>query len=189
MRITRKNRYKPSTNDVSMNFKSAAGTWHDAYRAAKGWLTGSGWLYFSDDEEHWYKVLYCLIAEPERVYRLLGRFTARFVCDPYQYLVSGMEEYDPDDVLENDYAVCHPTYLIIGVGDCTLTVNGNEMSAYITNNLYIDTDRQLAYTTDGEVSNTAVSGDYEELYLKEGTNTISVTSGYTLTVIPNWRCL
>ena len=37
--------------------------------------------------------------------------------------------------------------------------------------------------------NTSVSGDYEELYLKPGENEISITQGFTLTVIPNWRRL
>ena len=63
------------------------------------------------------------------------------------------------------------------------------MSADVGQNLTIDTDRKIAYRADGTLSNTAVSGDYEDLFLQEGENEISITDGFNLKIIPNWRCL
>ena len=70
---------------------------------------------------------------------------------------------------------------------CTLTENEKSMTANIGQNITINTDVMLAYREDGTLQNTSVTGDYENLYLAEGDNTISVTDGFKLTVIPNWR--
>lgn len=183
--------YEPITIPVSMNFISdSADDWAEDFRTAKDWLSATGCkLVFGDDGDYFYNVYYCEITTAERTAKRLGSFTAEFVCAPYKYLYSGLEEYSYSEVLSNPYALCHPTYLITGVGECDLTVNGNTLTAWITSNITIDTERMIAYTDDGEVSNTSVSGNYDELYLESGTNTITVTSGFTLTVIPNWRCL
>ena len=68
-------------------------------------------------------------------------------------------------------------------------MNGNEFVAEVGQNVTIDTDLMLAYRQDGRMMNTSVTGDYQELYLKEGDNTIEITEGFGLKVIPNWRCL
>ena len=70
-----------------------------------------------------------------------------------------------------------------------LTVNGNKMTANVGQNLTIDTDLMIAYRTDGTSQNTEVTGEYEDLWLPPGENSVSVTAGFSLTVIPNWRCL
>ena len=70
-----------------------------------------------------------------------------------------------------------------------LTVNGKTMKATVGQNLTIDTERMLAYRTDGTLMNTSVTGDYEDLYLQAGENEISITSGFSLKIIPNWRCM
>ena len=85
--------------------------------------------------------------------------------------------------------ICHPIYKISGNGTCILTVNGKNMSATVGQNLTIDTDLMIAYRTDGDINNIAVTGNYEDLWLQEGENTISITSGYDLSIIPNWRTL
>lgn len=56
-------------------------------------------------------------------------------------------------------------------------------------NLTIDTDRQLAYRSDGTLNNTAVTGNYEDLVLVEGDNKVTITDGFDLKVIPYWRYL
>ena len=47
----------------------------------------------------------------------------------------------------------------------------------------------IAYRTDGTMQNTSLTGDYEDLYLIEGENKVSITSGFVLKIIPNWRYL
>ena len=82
-----------------------------------------------------------------------------------------------------------PVYKITGNGGCTLTVNGKAMKATVGQNLTINTELMIAYRTDGTLQNGKVTGDYEDLYLLEGENQISITKGFDLKVIPNWRCI
>ena len=89
----------------------------------------------------------------------------------------------------NPYYISHPDYIITGEGVCVLTVNGKSMRANTGQNLTINTDLMIAYRLDGTMQNTAVTGDYQDMYLKEGDNQISVSSGFVLKVIPNWRSL
>lgn len=95
---------------------------------------------------------------------------------------------DIDKVLYNRYFLSHPVYKITGEGVCTLTVNGKTMVANVGQNLTIDTERKLSYRLDNTIMNTSVTGDYDDLYLLKGKNSIAITSGFRLKVIPNWRC-
>ncbi len=62
------------------------------------------------------------------------------------------------------------------------------MTANVGQNLTIDTDRMVAYRED-EPGDTAVTGDYEDLYIPQGDVEILVSAGFDLQVTPNWRCL
>ena len=117
------------------------------------------------------------------------RFTATFICHGCQYLVDGAREQGVEDVRYNPYFIAHPIYKITGEGVCYLEVNGNTMKANVGQNLTIDTEGMIAYRADGTLANMKVSGNYEELYLLEGENEISITEGFDLKIIPNWRCL
>lgn len=183
--------YKPIEIEIEFNFLSEEDRWAETFREAKKWIRGSGWLEMEDDPRYLYKVYHCRITSAERASRRVGNFKARFVCDPYLFLKSGQMEYDYNsvEIRNNINETSHPIYKITGNGTCTLTVNGNIMKADITQNLTIDTDRMLAYRQDGSMQNTSVSGDYEGLYLIPGENAISITNGFNLAVIPNWRCL
>ena len=138
---------------------------------------------------YYYKVKHTTIGSSEREVKQVGEFETEFICEGHQYLASGTYEYEKQEVLYNPYSVSHPTYLITGNGRCTLTVNGNEFAAEVGQNVTINTDLMLAYRQDGRMMNTSVTGDYQELYLQEGDNTIEITEGFGLKVIPNWRCL
>ena len=63
------------------------------------------------------------------------------------------------------------------------------MTANVEQNLAIDTELMLAYREDGTLKNAEVTGNYRDLYLQEGENEITVTSGFEMKVIPNWRRL
>lgn len=116
-------------------------------------------------------------------------FTVTLTCEPGAYLVLGKREHEVPEVLQNRYNVAHPVYKITGEGNCTLTINRNIVTANVAQNLTIDTDRMVAYREDGTLQNTAVTGDYEDMYLLPGQNAITLTEGFTLKVIPNWRRL
>lgn len=112
-----------------------------------------------------------------------------FICDPYTYFENGTIAVAPEEAELNPYDTSKPTYIITGEKKGTLTVNGNEMTINVGQNLTIDTDRMIAYREDGTLQNAAVTGNYEELYLLLGKNTIEISTGLNLKVIPNWRQL
>lgn len=182
--------YEPKEIPVQFNYIGPPEEWAARWRAAQKWLSAeNSTLKFSDDSGFFYKVAYVELEENERPTEKIGIFEATFITrDGLSYLVEGQEKYDAKDVLLNFYEVAHPTYLITGEGECTLTVNGNAMTANVGQNLTIDTDRLLAYRENGTLQNTEVTGDFRKLYLQEGENNISISSGFGLKVIPNWRC-
>lgn len=157
-------------------------------RQLKNWLDGDGKLSFSDDPEVFYIVKNVEMTKEERKLKRMGTYEVNFTCSPFSYLKSGAQEYNLSQVTNNEYLMCHPIYKITGEGVCKLSVNGSTVSANVGQYLTIDTDRMLAYRADGTIENTRITGDYENLYLKPGKNQLSATNGFTVKVIPNWRC-
>lgn len=176
---------------VEMNFMGEPDEWFEYWRHAKKWLMqkGQNQLKFGDDVGYFYLVKKVVLSESERVCHEIGRFTVTFLFHGYQYLEEGCRRYKREDVSYNPYSISHPIYIISGEGRCTITVNGKNMTANIGQNLTIDTELMIAYRTDGTTANTAVKGDYEDLYLQPGENQIGITRGFSMEVIPNWRCI
>ena len=165
--------------------------WASVYRAIKKWLLSgdNGDLKFSDDVGFHYRVRNVQITSAERLVWTIGEITAVFTCDGYTYLDSGDTAIALQANLQNDYSLSKPIYMISGNGECTLTVNGHSMVATVGGNLTIDTERMLAMQDGSTWVNTTVSGDYEDLWLKPGMNYLSATSGFTVTLKPQWRCV
>ncbi len=161
----------------------------DAYTAARRFLQDCRTITFCDAPAYFYKVKKVELGKVAQYTDNAGDFDVLIICSPGVYLKDGIKEYAPAAVQENPYSECRPIYKLTGEGMCTLKVNGKAMTANVGQNLTIDTDRMIAYRTDGTMQNTAVSGDYDGLYLIPGHNAISVTDGFGLKVIPNWRCL
>ncbi len=148
------------------------------------WLSGTGVLKTSDDPNCYYNVLKVDYGDIERELRRFGIFSVNFTVDPYLYRIDGDSEYD--SISFNPYSKCMPIYKITGEGMCTLTANGKTMTANVGQNLTIDTGRMLAYRQDGTMQNTAVTGDYTDLWLPHGACSISITSGFGMLIIPKW---
>lgn len=157
-------------------------------RDLKEWLLGQGNLSFTETPDSYYEVLWVNHGDVYREIRKYGRFTVTFICTPYEFEITGKESFEIplSGILNNPFQESMPVYKITGEGMCTLTVNGNEMTANVGQNLTIDTRRMSAYRTDGTVMNTSVTGDYDDLHLLHGSNEISVSSGFQLEVIPYW---
>lgn len=188
--MVRKGTYRDIVIPMEANFREKPELWADRFRKCKRWLLGPvGKLKFSDDYGKYYQVKRVLIMDAEREVRRIGRFTAEFTCAPYQYLEEGDQPRAPEEVSYNPYEVSRPAYQIVGEGVCTLTVNGKTVTANVGQNLTIDTERMISYRQDGEMMNTAIAGDYEDLYLLKGENTIAISAGFTLSVVPKWRVL
>ena len=161
--------------------------WMEAFRRDILWLRRKGVLKFSDDMAVFHKVRYVAIGTNERTVRRLGRFTATFVCVPGAFYDSGAKFFTPaGDKITNYYSEALPVYEITGNGACRLTVNGKSMEADVDGSLTIDTDLLITYKEAEVPANTAVTGDYEDLHLLPGENTVTVSEGFKLRVKPNW---
>ena len=156
--------------------------------AIREWLQSSTRLVYSDMEDKFFIVKKVEVGDVKRKYGIYGEIEVVFTCEPSTYFKDGQEEIDVGNFY-NLHSWSQPIYKLSGSGTCTLTVNGATMTANVTDNLIIDTERMIAYKADGTLANTAVKGDYEDLYLQPGENVVSVSSGFTCKIIPNWRCL
>lgn len=178
--------------EVQLNYMSPPEEWASTYRRIKNWLQapkGKRRLQFSDDLGFFYKVKKVVVGTNERTSIRIGAITPIFTCDPYMYAESGTIAIPPKEAELNPYDISKPIYIITGEKAGTLTVNGHEMTVNVGQNLTIDTDLMIAYREDGTLQNAAVTGNYENLYLLPGENTIGITDGLSLSVIPNWRTL
>ena len=179
--------YKNINISIKMNYKASPDEWNNKLSEIKRWLIGSGQLYMSDMQGWFYKVKKIELSECDRSSKNVGTFTATFTCDPFKYSDEGQTEINNPASLENEWEESEPIYVIEGNGMCTLSVNDESIVANIADNLTIDTSIPIAYRDSGIISNTSVTGDYDKLKLKPGTNYISVSSGFYLKVKPNWR--
>ena len=166
--------------------------WGTVYRRIKNWILSEhhGELRFSDDDTVHYKVLSTRITTTERLSKRIGTVTAEFVCEGYTYLNSGDTYINLAATINNPYYLCHPIYRITGTGECTLTVNGKTFVLTVNGGVVVDTENFISYNANsGILANTTVAGDYQDLWLRPGNNTLSITSGFTCDLMPQWRCL
>lgn len=182
--------YEPTEIPVTFNYIGRESQWGERWRMAQKWLSArNSILRFSDDDGFFFRVSKVELDENDHSSARVGVFAAKFITrDGLYYLNSGLRECAADEVTWNSGETAHPVYKITGEGSCTLTVNGKKMTANVGQNLTIDTERMIAYRKDGTLQNTAVTGKYEELYLVEGANEVSISNGFELRIIPNWRC-
>lgn len=176
---------------VEFNYIDKIELWNDRWRKTKEWLSSvNGELSFGDDTEFFYRISRVVLSSNERLSRRIGKFVATFKSkDGLMYMKSGNRAIDHTKLLSNPGIFSQPIYMITGEGVCTLTVNGKSVAANVAQNLTIDTERMISYREDGTLQNTAISGNYEDLYLQEGDNKITVSEGFECKVIPRWRCL
>lgn len=157
-------------------------------RAIRSWLSGEGVLKISDGStpDAYYEVLQVSFVEDIMKADDYGRITVDFEVYPYEFLNSGNTAITDYSTITNPAETSKPEYVIEGTGTGTLTVNGHQMGFEASTKLTIDTRRQIAKNNQNADANDKINGDYEQLYLKNGANTISISSGFTLKVIPHW---
>lgn len=172
---------------IECNYITEPTNWHTEWRKIKKYfLTTRQKLQFSDDLDYYYRIKKIELGTSEREFSQSGEFEVTVTVAPYEYLTDGLNAKTIDQVLNNPYALSYPTYTITGEGVCTLTVNGYAAELNIGQNLTINTDLQISYKSDLE-NQPNIDIDYSKLVLIEGTNTISVSEGFTLSIVPNWR--
>ena len=174
---------------IEFNYLTNDQNFYTMFRTFKKLIYSAKTLIFSDDAENYHRIKKVEIGTNERITKKLGRFDVTFIMDPYTYRVDGAQQYNINQVLYNSYDESLPLYYITGEGLCTLTVNGNEVTLNVGQNVYIDTSLEIAYRTDGESQSTMFTADYSSLRLLPGNNTITVTEGFNLKITPNWRVI
>lgn len=185
-----KKTYKDIEIPISFNFVSKTpDVWAQDLRKVKKWLYSGkdNRLILSDDPEYYYKVKKAVMSDTERTAKRKGKFEIVFTCESYMYRVDGQEEKEIGEYLYNPYMKSQPVYKIYGNGEITLEVNGNQVTAEVTEQLNIDTKLEICYNAANEISNAALTGKYEGLYLQEGDNNFKYTEGFKVVLVPNWR--
>lgn len=185
-----KKTYKDIEIPISFNFVSKTpDVWAQDLRKVKKWLYSrkDNRLILSDDPEYYYKVKKAVMSDTERTAKRKGKFEIVFTCESYMYRVDGQDEKEIGEYLYNPYMKSQPVYKIYGNGEITLEVNGNQVTAEVTEQLNIDTKLEICYNAANEISNAALTGKYEGLYLQEGDNNFKYTEGFSVVLVPNWR--
>jgi predicted phage tail component-like protein len=185
-----KKTYKDIEIPISFNFVSKTpDVWAQDLRKVKKWLYSGkdNRLILSDDPEYYYKVKKAVMSDTERTAKRKGKFEIVFTCESYMYRVDGQDEKEIGEYLYNPYMKSQPVYKIYGNGEITLEVNGNQVTAEVTEQLNIDTKLEICYNAANEINNAALTGKYEGLYLQEGDNNFKYTEGFKVVLVPNWR--
>ena len=189
--------YEDMVINIEFNFDAYDEDYYtikDIFRKLKVWLLNikDNKLVFSDEMDWYYKVNNITISETAlQEIEEFGNCNVEFTLNPYQYKVDGSNEilYN-NTIFHNAYFPSQPKYIIEGNGLCTLTVNGNDLQVNVANNCTINTELGLCFREDGSFYNVANNiKSYKDFYLQTGENNISISDGFTLKIIPNWRCL
>ena len=184
--------YTDTTIKNNMEFTCAAvEEFEKKLEEVKKFLQKSKKISYTDGEDRYYIVKKVEVESVKRKYGIYGNIVAVFTCEPFAYFKTGDFDIDVSNgkMLINVDNWTQPVYKIVGNGLCTVSVNGKSVQISVENNITLDTKLMIAYRDDGTSQNTAVRGDYEDLYLQHDENVISVTPGFECRVIPRWRCL
>lgn len=168
--------------------KKTASTTHSLDECI-AWLRQTGNLYMSDDDYNtYYEVLHTEVTAYNNKADDYKRVEVDMEVYPYKFLrtptvlgvtINSGQSYTVN--LPTD--LCEPEYLatLVGAGteSASFTVNGSTFTVTSPTAL-IDTRRKIA-TRETSVSN-AVSGDYDAIKLKHGSNTIQTSAGMQLKV-------
>lgn len=174
---------------VEFNYWPKNENWFSAYARYKKIILSCRKLRLKENNDFYFKIKKVSIGTNQRISRNIGRFSVTFTVDPYYYLMQGLKKYAHSSVTYNRYDSCRPIYIIEGEGTAILKVNEYECICNVGQNLIINTELMISYKEDGTNQNTAVSCDYDDLCLVPGSNTIEISNGFTLNVIPNWRMI
>lgn len=168
--------------------------WQETARKVKTWLDEitDDKLYFSDDLEVFYKVKYCT-TDINRL-KNIGEFSVNFIVSPNVWRIEGTKEINLLNLngINNDYLICKPTYFIEGEGLITLIINDVEVVINVVQKVIINTSMQQCYKEDRLINLAIKQGDFEDLHLQKGYNSISYELGAgarldSLSMVPNYR--
>ena len=189
------NTFEAISFEIECNFMSdKAETIAVNARKIRSWIYShqQSKLSFNDDANFFYKTQIIEMSDVDRTSHRIGIFTLNCTCDPFTYLTIGEREIDIIPQIINLYYTSTPIYKLTGNGVFKLTVNGNEFTVNVSGNAVIDSNLMLIYREDnGQLINQNSFGKFEDLWLKNGNNPISISkpNGGTVKIIPNWRTI
>lgn len=183
--------YEETQISVEFNYIGKEELWDERWRKVKQWLSAiDAEMSIASDPEFFYKISHVILDNNERVSKRIGRFTATFVTkDGLSYFKSGKSEMSIEEAKNNPGIVSKPIYIITGEGLCDLAVNGKTVKVDVSEDIVVNTELMISHHRNKTSQNTALMGEYVDLYLQSGRNDICVTNGFECKIIPNWRCL
>lgn len=189
--------------EVQLNFVCPRDKVGAQYRRLKAWIQGQGELSFTDDLDVYYRVKAAGVSDFSRRTKRGADVSVLFICDPYTYFREGknpvVNSYTNRTIsLFNPGAVAKPLYHIYGGADylpAGIKVNDGEwFYLYTATDIYLDTERMMVYSGDGESLNASTKGDLATLWLPHGSNNIGVQAAGAgaaakVEITPRWRTL
>ena len=173
-------------NLAMVTSNSAANNYQDALWNVRKWLSGTGRLVLPDNPNTYYEVLKVTIATDTRVVLNYGMLEVVFTVYPFVF-ISGADTAITSFPINNTGDICKPLYTISGTGSGELKVgNKPKMSFIADGTLNIDTRRFIAYKDTNQNRNDKLDGEYSDLWLDHGSNAITISNGFTLSVTPKW---
>ena len=157
----------------------------------KSKFKGTGKLILSNDLDKFYKAVVTSNISFERQIRDVVICTISFRLQPFAYEINNEPiVHESSFVLYNiTNTTSQPIIKVYGLGTGTLKINDNEIYIKnIDNCIVLNFELEEAYDLKGNLKNSKVKGDFEELI--EGINSISWVGGITkIEITPNWRWL
>lgn len=177
---------------IDVPFNKLTTNFHNNFRQIKAWLQNisDNKLVFTDDADNFYQVEYVkLPADIERKYKVLGSFTATFVCKPFSYNFSGLNSITVANntiIINEGTEKADPIINVTGSGTIQLYINNRELIINnLSSNIILNSILKEAYDSDYNNLNGSINGNYP--YLDVGKNLITWTGNITkLMIIPNW---
>lgn len=154
-------------------------------RSVRRWLSGTGVLVVSDEADAYYEVLEVTYPSDYKKTVDYGRLEVRMEVYPYEFLVSGNTAITSFPIT-NAGDTAKPLITITGNGSGTLTINRKTMNFTVNGTLIIDTRKFIAYNENNVNCNANIDGYYEDMWLKHGSNSVSITSGFSCSIKPRW---
>lgn len=181
--LTIKRGYKDIEYEVRFSFANLPKT--EIRKRMVKWLKGS--KLETDDEKPYYLVIKkAVLSNIEHGYDY-GYFNVKFTLEPFRYIDQEQVRFTRNHVFYNGGSeVIEPIITLRGTGNMTLTINDKTVSfkdvqAFIT----VDVERMDAYRYDRKVNN-QMYGDFKDLLLPPGNNTISIGGSATSAEV-DWR--
>lgn len=180
--------------------------WGDQYAKLKQWIysfnTNLQKVTFQESTNmEWFSYVSKVeIDSTDRQVMQLGICSVNFTFEPFEYAISGMYQYDLEDVEYNSWYRCEPEYILTSgtkASSCYISIRNDESTTSFSLTLPANAethvnvhDGMVRYYQGGDLKGlVAYNGNVKDLTLANGVNNISISGASDISVVPNWRRL